>query len=387
VELSLLELIRNRAANLETLSSRLEIEALKSVIAQTDAPKTRARALLAQVKRLMIEEGRNFARDEKTIADAWVKEAVVTYREQVMNKETKMADKRNGRPRRGLTIRDAYEAREAAGVGRRGNALSDDDDDDDDNENDDDCDEEDGRNDEACDGSENDNEEEGRGRLPSSSSAQNLMSQNVENIRQKVRQQAKDSVSRIDDPQRAARIELESRRLKNNLDAKRENSKYCELLATREILPAYAMRDQIVTTIRDNRVVVVSGDTGCGKTTQIPQLILDDLIMRSEGGECNIIVTQPRRISAISVAERIAQERCEKIGETAGYHIRLEAKKSAKTKILLMTTGVLLRKLQIEGELHGVTHVFVDEGKYFLHHISNERGIIQANTSFSCLQI
>ena len=61
------------------------------------------------------------------------------------------------------------------------------------------------------------------------------------------------------------------------------------------------------------------------------------------------------------MAERIAQERVENCGQTAGYHIKLEAKKSAQTRILLMTTGVLLRKLQMEGELGGISHVFVDE--------------------------
>lgn len=58
-------------------------------------------------------------------------------------------------------------------------------------------------------------------------------------------------------------------------------------------------------------------------------------------------VTQPRRISAISVAERIADERAERVGQTAGYHIRLEVKRSAETRILLLTTGVLLRMLQV----------------------------------------
>jgi HrpA-like RNA helicase len=74
-----------------------------------------------------------------------------------------------------------------------------------------------------------------------------------------------------------------------------------------------------------------------------------------------MVVTQPRRISAISVAERIAQERIEKVGQTSGYHIKLEAKKTSKTRILLMTTGILLRRLQLEGDLKGISHVFVDE--------------------------
>jgi hypothetical protein len=81
------------------------------------------------------------------------------------------------------------------------------------------------------------------------------------------------------------------------------------LLAQRSQLPAYKMRDRLIKTIRENQVTVVSGDTGCGKTTQVPQLVLDDLIMNNRGADANIIVTQPRRISAIGVSERIAAER------------------------------------------------------------------------------
>lgn len=99
----------------------------------------------------------------------------------------------------------------------------------------------------------------------------------------------------------------------------------------------------------------------CGKTTQVPQLVLDDMIFNNRGAEANVIVTQPRRISAIGVSERIAAERCEKIGQTCGYSIRLESKRSAKTRLLLCTTGVLLRRLQCDPDLASVSHVFVDE--------------------------
>ena len=74
-----------------------------------------------------------------------------------------------------------------------------------------------------------------------------------------------------------------------------------------------------------------------------------------------MIVTQPRRISAIGVSERVAAERCEKVGETAGYSIRLENKRSNKTRILLCTTGILLRRLQCDPDLASVSHIFVDE--------------------------
>lgn len=83
--------------------------------------------------------------------------------------------------------------------------------------------------------------------------------------------------------------------------------------------------------------------------------------MRNEGAATNIIVTQPRRISAIGVSERIADERCERVGETCGYSIKLEKKMSSKTRLLLCTTGILLRRLQCDPDLAAVSHVFVDE--------------------------
>jgi HrpA-like RNA helicase len=97
------------------------------------------------------------------------------------------------------------------------------------------------------------------------------------------------------------------------------------------------------------------------KTTQVPQLVLDNFILQNRGSEANIIVTQPRRISAIGVSERIASERCEKVGETCGYSIKLEKKMSKKTRLLLCTTGILLRRLQCDPDLASVSHVFVDE--------------------------
>lgn len=93
--------------------------------------------------------------------------------------------------------------------------------------------------------------------------------------------------------------------------------------------------------------MVVSGETGCGKTTQLPQFILEEELSSLRGADCNIICTQPRRISAISVAARVSSERGENLGETVGYQIRLESKRSAQTRLLFCTTGVLLRQLVI----------------------------------------
>lgn len=97
-----------------------------------------------------------------------------------------------------------------------------------------------------------------------------------------------------------------------------------EMLEFRMKLPCYKMKDKVLRKIRENQIVVISGETGCGKTTQIVQYVLDEALDSSCGSSCNIVCTQPRRISAISVAERVAAERNEKIGMSVGYQIRLE---------------------------------------------------------------
>jgi hypothetical protein len=106
---------------------------------------------------------------------------------------------------------------------------------------------------------------------------------------------------------------------------------------------------------------------------QVPQFILDDCVARGEGGACRLICTQPRRISAVGVAERVARERCEAVGQTVGYRIRLEARESAATRLSFCTTGVLLRRLLDDPDLRGVSHVVVDEVRAFActctHHL------------------
>jgi HrpA-like RNA helicase len=92
---------------------------------------------------------------------------------------------------------------------------------------------------------------------------------------------------------------------------------------------------------------------------QVPQFVIEDAAAR--GMPCNIICTQPRRISAISVAERVAEERGEPCGDVVGYSIRLENKTSARTQLLFCTIGVLLKRLEGDPSLANVTHVFVDE--------------------------
>eukprot|EP00261_Vitis_vinifera_P033400 XP_019074643.1 PREDICTED: DExH-box ATP-dependent RNA helicase DExH5, mitochondrial isoform X5 [Vitis vinifera] len=133
------------------------------------------------------------------------------------------------------------------------------------------------------------------------------------------------------------------------------------MLEFRGSLPASKEKDALLTAISGNQVVIVSGETGCGKTTQIPQFILESEIESVRGAVCSIICTQPRRISAMSVSERVAAERGEKLGESVGYKVRLEGMKGKDTCLLFCTTGILLRRLLVDRNLKGVTHVIVDE--------------------------
>ncbi|PVD36953.1 hypothetical protein C0Q70_03946 [Pomacea canaliculata] len=140
---------------------------------------------------------------------------------------------------------------------------------------------------------------------------------------------------------------------------------YLKMLSFREKLPSYKMREEIVRLVHNNQVVVISGETGCGKTTQVPQFILDDYISRGAGSQCHVICTQPRRISAISVAERVAAERCEKCGgenSSVGYQIRLETCQPRRHgSILFCTTGIVLKFLEGDPLLKRATHIVLDE--------------------------
>ena len=91
----------------------------------------------------------------------------------------------------------------------------------------------------------------------------------------------------------------------------------------------------------------------------MPQYVLEDAAAR--GAPCSIVCTQPRRISAVGVAERVAAERGEAVGGAVGYAIRLESKSCANTALLFCTSGILIRRLEEDTELPGVTHIFVDE--------------------------
>nr|XP_008539220.1 PREDICTED: putative ATP-dependent RNA helicase TDRD9 isoform X2 [Equus przewalskii] len=116
---------------------------------------------------------------------------------------------------------------------------------------------------------------------------------------------------------------------------------------------------QVISLIESNSVVIIHGATGSGKSTQLPQYILDHYIQRS--AYCNIVVTQPRKIGASSIARWISRERAWALGGLVGYQVGLEKIATGDTKLIYMTAGVLLQKLVSAKSLMEFTHVFIDE--------------------------
>ncbi|XP_056647810.1 dosage compensation regulator isoform X1 [Diorhabda sublineata] len=138
------------------------------------------------------------------------------------------------------------------------------------------------------------------------------------------------------------------------------DSSLIKSIQDRQHLPVYAMKSVIMEAINEHPVIIIRGNTGCGKTTQVCQFILEDYVMSGQGAWANICVTQPRRISAVSVSERVANERCEDLGLSIGYSVRFESSlPKPYGSVMFCTVGVLLKKL--ENGLRGVSHVIVDE--------------------------
>lgn len=122
-------------------------------------------------------------------------------------------------------------------------------------------------------------------------------------------------------------------------------------------LPVSARREDIAAAIRDNQVVIIAGETGSGKTTQIPKICLE----LGRGRRGLIGHTQPRRLAARTVAERIADELGQKIGDTVGYAIRFDDRVSASTAVKLMTDGILLAEMQRDRFLNAYDTIIIDE--------------------------
>jgi len=138
----------------------------------------------------------------------------------------------------------------------------------------------------------------------------------------------------------ASAAEVENHKLASHQAWIEDSEAHGSMRRQRSALPAAGKRSELLEMLGRNHVVVISGATGCGKSTQVPQYILEDAVAAGRGARCNVIVTQPRRISALGLASRVAAERGEDVGQTVGYSVRLDTKQSARTRILFCTTGL-----------------------------------------------
>eukprot|EP01064_Diplonema_japonicum_P033595 TRINITY_DN6663_c2_g1_i1.p1 TRINITY_DN6663_c2_g1~~TRINITY_DN6663_c2_g1_i1.p1 ORF type:complete len:1043 (+),score=236.77 TRINITY_DN6663_c2_g1_i1:45-3173(+) len=135
---------------------------------------------------------------------------------------------------------------------------------------------------------------------------------------------------------------------------KKSFMKLKKMMISKTTLPASTFKPKIVAALAENTIVIIAGDTGCGKSTQIPQYFL-------EAGYKNIAVTQPRRLAAISLAKRVADELVSKKGNLVGYQVRFDTKRNKeKTKLTFLTEGILMRYI-ISGQFYDWDVVVVDE--------------------------
>ena len=128
-------------------------------------------------------------------------------------------------------------------------------------------------------------------------------------------------------------------------------------------LPALAKRREVITQIYRHPVVIVAGETGCGKSTQIPQFILDDAA--KSGVVARVLVTQPRRVAATTLAQRVARERDEDLGQSVGHHVRLNCLSPDYAKhpatVSFVTLRMVFQYMIRDGDLSNVTHLVLDE--------------------------
>lgn len=158
--------------------------------------------------------------------------------------------------------------------------------------------------------------------------------------------------------------EIRNQRMLKHYGAYLQDPRLDKLRRTRSELPMSQYSAKVLDLIKNSTYSIIVGATGSGKTTQVPQIILEDAVSKGEGSACNIICTQPRRIAATSVAIRVSEERGEALQETVGYQIRFRSRlPRARGSITFCTTGILLKQLQNSPDeiMEGVSHLIIDE--------------------------
>ncbi|CAM8933626.1 unnamed protein product [Rhodiola kirilowii] len=141
------------------------------------------------------------------------------------------------------------------------------------------------------------------------------------------------------------------------------SQRYFDILEKRKTLPVWLQKDEFLNVLMKNQTLVLVGETGSGKTTQIPQFVLDaiDLETPDKRRKMMVACTQPRRVAAMSVSRRVAEEMDVTIGEEVGYSIRFEDCSSAKTVLKYLTDGMLLREAMTDPLLERYKVIILDE--------------------------
>ncbi|WVO16893.1 hypothetical protein L204_104579 [Cryptococcus depauperatus] len=163
-----------------------------------------------------------------------------------------------------------------------------------------------------------------------------------------------------------------SHSLQQRLKEYEKEPRMAKMRKSRASLPVYLQAQKLLMEIEANDVSIIMAATGSGKTTQVPQLLFDAMIKKGEGAKCNIVCTQPRRLAAMSVAERIAEERGQAIGDEVGYQVRFDAQLPQPNGcITFCTTGIFLKRMQSAlgdtadpaavTRMDEISHVVVDE--------------------------
>lgn len=170
----------------------------------------------------------------------------------------------------------------------------------------------------------------------------------------------------VDSEKRDGRAGIQESEILKDLWVRKSSSPaYQYMLQGRLNLPMYQFRDIALDVVEKNPITILCGETGCGKSTQMPAFILEREL--SLGRPCKIYCTEPRRISAISLAQRVSEEMGDDKGAVGtsrslvGYAVRLESHATAQTRLIYATTGIVLRMLESAKGIDDVTHLVIDE--------------------------
>jgi len=161
------------------------------------------------------------------------------------------------------------------------------------------------------------------------------------------------------DMRKRSHVSADPKAPKNPLTKLPYSQRYFEILEKRRELPVYNFLEDVSSKVRDNQVVIIEGATGSGKTTQIPQA----LVAAGYGklGEFAVACTQPRRVAAMSIAQRVADEMDVSLGDEVGYTIRFDDCSSDRTVLKFLTDGMLLREAQADPDLNLYGCIVLDE--------------------------